>query len=129
LTPPEGSKTKGGGVAVAATGARASLGVKEKMTVPPMHLTESELIGMMEKNGIGTDASIPTHIENILKRNYAELVTGRKLVPTKLGLVLANGYHLIDSALVLPKVRADIEGQCDQISKGVLNKEDVVLRR
>ena len=128
LHPPEGSKGKGGGVGVVATGARATLGVKERMTVPPTHLTESELIGMMEKNGIGTDASIPTHIENILKRNYAQLITGRKLMPTKLGLVLANGYHLIDSALVLPKVRADIEGQCDEISKGVLRKEDVVQR-
>jgi DNA topoisomerase-3 len=115
-------------VGAVATGARATLAVKERMTVPPTHLTESELIGRMEKNGIGTDASIPTHIENILKRNYAELITGRKLMPTQLGLVLANGYHLIDSALVLPKVRADIEGQCDEISRGALRKEDVVQR-
>ena len=92
------------------------------MTTPPTHLTESELITRMEKNGIGTDASIPTHIENILKRNYAELIPGRKICPSKLGLVLAQGYHAIDSSLVLPQVRSDIEDQCAKIGKGLMDK-------
>ena len=99
-----------------------SLVVKEKKTTPPGYLTEAELIGMMEKHGIGTDASIPTHIENILKRNYVRLETGRRLIPNKLGLVLAQGYTQIDSTLVLPKVRSDIEGQCHKIVKGEMEK-------
>jgi DNA topoisomerase-3 len=100
----------------------ASLDVKEKMTIAPGFLTESELIGMMEKYGIGTDASIPTHIENIQKRNYVRLGSGRRLLPNKLGLVLVQGYHQIDDGLVLPKVRADIEGQCDKIARGEMEK-------
>lgn len=106
----------------------ASLDIKEKKTTAPGYLTESELIGMMEKYGIGTDASMATHIENIQKRNYVRLETGRRLVPNKLGLVLVQGYHSIDSGLVLPKVRSDIEGQCLQIAKGLAEK-DAVLRR
>lgn len=103
----------------------ASLGVKERMTTAPTYLTESELITKMEKNGIGTDASIPTHIENIQKRNYTSLETGRRLLPSKLGLVLVQGYHLIDSGLVLPKIRSDIEDQCSRIAKGLANKVSV----
>ena len=106
----------------------ASLDVKEKMTSPPGYITESELIGMMEKHGIGTDASIPTHIENIQKRNYVRLETGRRLLPNKLGLVLVQGYHQIDSSLVLPQVRADIEGQCNRIAKGEMDKDAVIQK-
>jgi DNA topoisomerase-3 len=75
--------------------------VEEYMTTPPTYFSETEPISLMEKNLIGTHASISTHIENILKRNYMELIPGRKIKSSRFGLVLAQGYHLIDSSLVL----------------------------
>jgi DNA topoisomerase III len=104
----------------------ASVEIKERVTTPPTYLTEAELIGMMEKHGIGTDASIATHIENVQKRNYVAIASGRRLVPSKLGLVLAQGYHQIDSSLVLPQVRSDIESQCNKIAQGQASKDAVV---
>jgi DNA topoisomerase-3 len=66
--------------------------ILESETKPPDYLTESELITLMEEHGIGTDASIPVHINNICQRNYVQLLPGRKLAPTELGIILVHGY-------------------------------------
>jgi len=39
-------------------------------TKPPDYLKESELVALMDKNGIGTDASIPQHVQNVVDRHY-----------------------------------------------------------
>ena len=64
-------------------------------TSAPDYLSEAELITLMEKHGIGTDASIPTHINNICQRNYVTVTNGRRLVPTSLGIVLVHGYQKV----------------------------------
>ena len=68
----------------------------ERHTSPPDYLTESELISLMEKHGIGTDASIPVHINNICERNYVKVENGRRLIPTSLGIVLVHGYQKVE---------------------------------
>jgi DNA topoisomerase-3 len=45
----------------------------ERMTVPPDYLTESELVTLMEQNHIGTDGSIPTHINKINELEYVKV--------------------------------------------------------
>lgn len=102
--------------------------VEEGRTSSPGYLTESDLISCMEANEIGTDASIPTHIKNIIDRGYVKVNTkkGRQLIPTNLGMALARGYCEVDPELILPKVRSYIEKSCDRVAKGEVNFETVV---
>ena len=56
----------------------------------PELLSEPELIALMDKEGIGTDATISEHIATILKRNYAEKNLAGRFVPTNIGLALVE---------------------------------------
>ncbi|KAL0237106.1 hypothetical protein PCE1_000503 [Barthelona sp. PCE] len=102
------------------------IGIEMAETKPPGNITEAQLIRLMEKNGIGTDASIATHIQAIQNRNYVHLGSGRTLVPTRLGLCLIHAFLKIDPELCLPKVRSSIEGSVTEIANGNASFEDVV---
>jgi len=66
--------------------------VVDRYTSAPPLLSESDLIGLMESNSIGTDASMATHISNVIERNYAVLdPKTRKLHCSELGTSLIEG--------------------------------------
>ncbi|KAJ9463502.1 DNA topoisomerase 3-beta [Diplonema papillatum] len=103
-----------------------TLELYEGETSPPGYLTEADLIGKMEKSGIGTDASIPTHINTICERGYASVGQGRTMIPNPLGIILVHGLHKIDPELVLPLVRQNVEREGTKIAEGHADKEAVV---
>ncbi|KAG9394971.1 DNA topoisomerase 3 beta [Carpediemonas membranifera] len=104
-----------------------SVSTVQGVTRPPSYLTEAQLIDRMEKNGIGTDASIATHIKNIQERNYVTM-TDRRLVPTALGICLVHGYQQIDRSLVSPQIRADIERDIMTVAEGKMTLQALLTK-
>jgi DNA topoisomerase III len=89
--------------------------VLQGKTSAPEYLSESELIGKMEQHSIGTDASIAVHINNVCERNDVKVESGRRLVPTELGITLISGYQRIDPELCRPQVSSCCATDCNMV--------------
>ncbi|KAI5966975.1 TOP3 [Candida pseudojiufengensis] len=106
--------------------------MKEGKTSPPQLMTETELIALMDANGIGTDATIAEHIDKIISRKYVEKEKrGRVdyIVPSKLGLGLIEGFDKMEFegiSLSKPFLRKALENALQEICDGVKRKEEVV---
>ena len=90
------------------------------------YITEAELIEEMEKNHIGTDASMSVHIENIVKRGYVKVDNKRRLIPTKLGKALIEALEAVEPDLVLPQNRAKIEEFVSLLADGKKEYDEVL---
>ncbi|KAL6941513.1 hypothetical protein ACO0RG_002645 [Hanseniaspora osmophila] len=126
--------------------------MKMGSTSPPKPMTESELILLMDANGIGTDATIADHIEKIKARTYitqekssasgsrstetdptSRPETNKRnstnggviyLRSTKLGKSLVHGFDKIGlrDSFTKPFFRSDIENFLKKISNGEIHK-------
>ena len=99
-----------------------SIEMTEGITSAPELLTEEQLISLMDKHGIGTDATMAQHIETIQQRNYA-VKRDRRFVPENLGIALCNAYDRMDKTLSKPYLRANMESRMQMIAEGRLNKD------
>lgn len=81
----------------------------EGETSPPKLLSEADLIALMEKHGIGTDATHAEHIETIKARQYAGVQPDGRFLPCSLGMGLVQGYDDMGIALSKPNLRAELE--------------------
>ncbi|KAI0697280.1 DNA topoisomerase [Cytidiella melzeri] len=106
--------------------------LKEGQTSRPNLLTEADLVSLMDKNGIGTDATIAQHIQTIIDRKYViERMQGttKYLVPSTLGIGLVEGYNEIgfDRSLSRPELRRETERQMVQVCEGHKTKNDMLV--
>ena len=104
-------------------------------TTAPSHLTEPELIGLMDANGIGTDATMAEHIKKIKDRLYVlenSRGSGRnavkELLPSELGVALVEGYDNLDLDVSVSKpfLRKEMELKMKAICEGRATRNDVV---
>lgn len=91
------------------------LTMEEGETTRPKLLTEADLVSLMDRNGIGTDATIAEHISKIIEREYVMAqMEGRVkyLVPSTLGMGLVMGYNDINfegnKSLCKPLLRREV---------------------
>eukprot|EP01125_Pyxidicula_operculata_P019709 TRINITY_DN7166_c1_g1_i2.p1 TRINITY_DN7166_c1_g1~~TRINITY_DN7166_c1_g1_i2.p1 ORF type:complete len:1024 (+),score=145.16 TRINITY_DN7166_c1_g1_i2:47-3118(+) len=104
----------------------SSLIMHQGQTTAPPLLTEEELVNLMDKNGIGTDATIAEHINKIQERRYV-VKEGRELKPTTLGEALVAGYNAVGLRLLSqPGLRAKTEADMKSISEKTKTHEQVV---
>lgn len=98
--------------------------IKSK-TSPPKKLTEAELLTLMDKHGIGTKATAPTHIETNKKRGYFE-AKGKTVSILDTGFTLMEGLSLTVPILVRPEVRAKIEALILNVEEGKKEFEEAL---
>ncbi|KAG5723220.1 DNA topoisomerase 3 [Termitomyces sp. T112] len=105
--------------------------LREGKTTKPNLLTEADLVTLMDKNGIGTDATIAQHIETIINRDYViEKFEGstKYLIPSKLGIGLVEGYNQINLGISLskPQLRRETERDMIGVCEGRMTKADML---
>nr|XP_002732450.2 PREDICTED: DNA topoisomerase 3-alpha-like [Saccoglossus kowalevskii] len=99
--------------------------VDGETTAPPL-LTEADLISLMEKHGIGTDATHADHIDTVKSRNYVGLTDEGRFVPGELGIGLVDGYNNMGYELSKPNLRAELEADLVAICEGRKDRDDVL---
>ncbi|XP_008328483.1 DNA topoisomerase 3-alpha isoform X1 [Cynoglossus semilaevis] len=104
-----------------------SIEMLDGQTSPPELLTEADLIALMEKHGIGTDATHAEHIETIKSRMYVGLTRDQRFLPGELGMGLVEGYNSMGYEMSKPDLRAELEGDLKLVSEGRKDKQSVLL--
>jgi DNA topoisomerase IA len=94
--------------------------LKTGYTRPPDRLSEAELLMIMERNGIGTDATRALYPKLISERKYASKKRGR-FIPTILGMKFIESLEKIDERLVTPETRKYVEELMNKVGEGRLS--------
>jgi DNA topoisomerase-1 len=97
----------------------------EKQTKPPQRLTEAELLKLLKKHGIGTDATRADYPHLIVERGYA-WKKGKAFYLTDLGEKLMNLLKDADARLVTPETRRYVEELMTEIERGRRNVDDAL---
>ncbi|EFJ13984.1 hypothetical protein SELMODRAFT_121488 [Selaginella moellendorffii] len=95
-------------------------------TQPPPLLSEADLIALMDKEGIGTDATMHDHIKKLLDRRYATKDAQTRFCPTNLGEALVMGYDTMGYELWKPHLRSIMERDMKAVGDGIKVKENVL---
>ncbi|MFP3198646.1 MAG: type IA DNA topoisomerase [Thermoproteus sp.] len=99
--------------------------IERRQTEPPPRMSESELLRLMRRYGIGTDATMQDHIHTNVSRGYMK-IAGGKCVPTPLGMSLATALMRHAKPIIDPEVRSKMEAALQEVAAGRADPSKVV---
>jgi DNA topoisomerase I len=88
---------------------------EQKQTKPPARYTESKLVQVMEKKGIGRPSTYAPTVKTLKAREYVELVK-EKLMPTERGMQVDEFMARTLPELIEAKFTAQMESSLDAIA-------------
>jgi hypothetical protein len=95
-------------------------------------MTEPEILSLMDKEGIGTDATMHEHIRTIQERGYCHMDNNGYFIPSPLGIALIIGLGAYESYagfhLAKPTLRAAMERDMELISRGQMTRPEFIRR-
>mmetsp|Transcript_8527 Transcript_8527/g.32092 ORF Transcript_8527/g.32092 Transcript_8527/m.32092 type:complete len:659 (+) Transcript_8527:1132-3108(+) len=107
----------------------SELSIAEGRTAPPLPLNEEQLLALMERHGIGTDATMAEHIKKVQERDYIFKNDERRFLPRPLGIALLEAYKVLGvPGIGMPNLRAAMERDCNEVAAGRLAKDEMIDR-
>jgi DNA topoisomerase len=110
----------------------SSLIMTSGRTSPGVLLSEADLISTMDKNGIGTDATIHDHIQTVINRGYViRRINDRRFEPSPLGVALIKAFDAISLenvsvSLSKPALRKQLEEDLKAICEARKDASSVI---
>ena len=98
---------------------------KQHFTQPPPRYTESSLVKELDNLNIGRPSTYAIIITTLLQRNYIEK-SGKKLIPTELGLVVNKILVSSFPEIFNVKFTAKMEEELDKIENGIKKSINVL---
>lgn len=99
---------------------------KQHFTQAPPRYTEASLVKTMEKEGIGRPSTYATIMNTIRARDYTELDSKKRFVPTELGMSVTNMLKENMPKIMDIKFTAHMEEDLDKIEKGELERDKLL---
>lgn len=93
------------------------IAMEERLTEPPLRYSEADLLGQMEKYGLGTPATRAEIIERLIETEVVERKNGR-FYSTQKGRQL---MELVNEDLKSPELTAKWEKELERIARGKAN--------
>ncbi|MEM0441955.1 MAG: type IA DNA topoisomerase [Candidatus Nitrosocaldus sp.] len=102
-----------------------SIDLVKARTKPPSRLSEAELLEVMERHGIGTDATRAEFPSLLLKRGYV-IKSHNRFRPTSLGIAVIDALKGLDLMLVRPDARRMVEMLMKEIEDGKIREDEAL---